>query len=160
MVTPKTGWFSNGAFLSLSSMCREFIGFFYSHSTRYFPCRFSAIILRLSVASILGRPQRHLLFWWLPPSLRAARRGTRRQCFCGPPVSPRRDVHPLCLLLRCVAVATGRRDPQNCIEADPYEQLLTPDAVAGFHALRDQPSATAGAIVTAVRRAMTFTCVL
>ena len=46
-----------------------------------------------------------------------------------------RDVHPLCLLLRCVVVARGKHDPQNYIEARPYEKLLTPTAVAGFHAL-------------------------
>ena len=78
----------------------------------------------------------------------------------GLPCHQRRDVHPFYLLLRRVVVATGERDPRNCIKVRPYEQLLTPSAVAGFHALRDQPSATAGAIVTAARRVKTFTCVL
>ena len=65
----------------------------------------------------------------------------------GLPCHHGRDVHPLCLLLRCVVVATGERDPQSCIEARPYDQLLTPAAVADFHALRYQPSATVGAIL-------------
>ena len=160
MVTPKTGWLSNGAFLSLSSMCREFIEFFYSHSTRYFPCCFSktAPVCRCHRSWVYLKATS--FFCGLPSRLKRPGRKLDDSVSVVLLCHHDRDVHPLCLLLRCVVVATGERDPQNCIDAHPYEQLLTPAAVAGFHALRDRPSATAGAIVTAARRAMTFTCVL
>ena len=152
--------FPTARFLSFSSMCREFIGFFHSHSTRYFSCRFSETTPRLSTASILVRPPGHLRLLWLPPLLKWPGGELDDSVSVGLPCHQRRDVHPFYLLLRRVVVATGERDPRNCIKVRPYEQLLTPSAVAGFHALRDQPSATAGAIVTAARRVKTFTCVL
>ena len=108
MVTPKTGWLSNGAFLSLSSMCREFIEFFYSHSTRYFPCCFSktAPVCRCHRSWVYLKATS--FFCGLLSRLKRPGRKLDDSVSVVLLCHHDRDVHPLCLLLRCVVVATGR----------------------------------------------------
>ena len=74
-----------------------------------------------------------------------------------------RKVHPSCQLLRAVVIATGGVIPDlsfNCGQDNPKKPLPTPAAAVGSRVLRGQCLVSAGAVVTAVQRAVAFSYVL